>query len=90
MNKKKKTPLRMCLGCRTQKEKRDLIRVVRTPNGEIELDATGRKAGRGAYICATAYCLKKAVKGKGLEKSLKRPIPEEVFNRLVENMEDVP
>lgn len=90
MDRKKKTPLRMCLGCRVHKDKRELIRVVRTPEGEVELDATGRKAGRGAYICSDVACLKRAVKGKVLEKSLKHSIPQEVMARLVEKMEDVP
>ena len=90
MDKKKKMPLRICLGCRIQKEKKELIRVVRTPEGEIELDTTGRKAGRGAYICSDVTCLKRAIKGKVLEKSLKRSIPQEVVTRLVEKMEDVP
>ncbi|MEW5921089.1 MAG: YlxR family protein [Bacillota bacterium] len=80
----------MCLGCRVHKDKRELIRVVRTPTGEIELDSTGRKAGRGAYICPDAACLKKAIKGKGLEKSLQRNIPEDVVTRLMRNIGDVP
>ncbi len=86
----KKIPQRMCLGCRVHKDKRELIRVVRTPTGEIELDSTGRKAGRGAYICPDAACLKKAIKGKGLEKSLQRNIPEDVVTRLMRNIGDVP
>ncbi len=90
MDRKKKMPLRMCLGCRVQKDKKELIRVVRTPEGEIELDITGRKAGRGAYICSDVTCLKRAVKGKILEKSLQRSIPHDVVTRLVEKMEDVP
>lgn len=80
----------MCLGCRVQKDKRELIRVVRTPEGEIELDTTGRRAGRGAYICADTACLKRAIKGKVLEKSLKRSIPEDVVSRLVEKIENIP
>ena len=83
-------PLRMCLCCRVQKDKKELIRVVRTPEGEIELDTTGRKAGRGAYICSADICLKRAIKGKVLEKSLQRSIPQEVVTRLKEKMEDVP
>ena len=90
MDRKKKMPLRMCLGCRVHKDKKELIRVVRTPEGAIELDTTGRKAGRGAYICSDVICLKKAIKGKVLEKSLQRPIPQEIVTRLVEKMDDVP
>lgn len=90
MKKEKKIPLRMCVGCRNQKQKRDLIRVVRTPDGKIELDFTGRKPGRGAYICASAACLKKAVKSKILDKSLQRSIPEEVVVQFLEIMENVP
>ncbi len=90
MDRKKKMPLRMCLGCRVQKDKKELIRVVRTPEGEVELDTTGRKAGRGAYICSDVTCLKRAIKGKVLEKSLQRSIPQDILTRLVEKMEDVP
>lgn len=64
--------------------------MVRTPTGEIELDSTGKRAGRGAYICPDVACLKKAIKSKGLEKSLQRSIPEEVVARLVQNIGDVP
>jgi len=90
MKKEKKIPLRMCVGCRNQKEKRELIRVVRTPEGKIEMDFTGRKAGRGAYICANTACLKKAVKSKILDKSLQRSIPEEVVAQFLEKMGNVP
>lgn len=90
MSRVKKRPQRMCLGCRMLKDKRDLIRVVRTPVGEIELDFSGKKAGRGAYICPDVACLKKALKSKGLEKSLQRNIPEEVVARLLENIGVVP
>ncbi len=86
----RKKPQRMCLGCRMLKEKRELIRVVRTPAGDIELDFGGKKAGRGAYICPDVNCLKKAIKGKGLEKSLQRNIPEGVVSKLMQNIGDVP
>jgi len=87
MLRKRKLPLRMCLGCRTSKEKRELIRIVRTPQGEIELDFTGKKAGRGAYICPTADCLKKALRGKGLSKSLQTTIPDHVISALKDELE---
>ena len=67
----KKIPLRQCIGCGEMKNKREMIRVIKTPEGEILLDATGRKNGRGAYLCPSGECLKKAVKNKGLEKSVK-------------------
>ena len=87
MLRKRKLPIRMCLGCRESKPKRELIRVVRTPQGVIELDFTGKKAGRGAYICPSADCLKKAIKGKGLAKSLESPIPEHIIDALKEELE---
>ncbi len=88
MLRKRKPPLRMCLGCRESKPKKELIRVVRTPQGEIELDFTGKKAGRGAYICPSADCLKKAVKGKGMVKSLDSPVPEHIIAALQEYLEN--
>ncbi len=88
MPKKRKIPQRMCLGCHENKNKRELIRVVRTPGGEIELDDTGKKAGRGAYICPSSDCLKKAVKNRGLEKSLRTAIPESIITILKERLEE--
>lgn len=79
---KKKIPVRTCLGCGEPKEKRSLIRVVRSPEGEISMDLTGKKSGRGAYICPDANCLKKARKAKRLEKSFECAIPEEVYEKL--------
>ncbi|MBR0085837.1 MAG: YlxR family protein [Lachnospiraceae bacterium] len=84
----KKIPLRQCCGCREMKSKKEMFRVIRTPEGNIELDKTGRKNGRGAYICADPECLKKAVKSKALEKSLKAQIPKEVCDLLAEEMEN--
>ncbi|MDO9534091.1 MAG: YlxR family protein [Bacillota bacterium] len=88
MAQKRKIPQRMCLGCRTNKEKKELIRVVRTPEGAIELDVTGKKPGRGAYICPSVDCLRKAVKGKGLEKSLRRSLPEGIMDMLKDKLEE--
>jgi predicted RNA-binding protein YlxR (DUF448 family) len=88
MLRKRKLPIRMCLGCRKSRAKKELIRVVRTPHGEIELDFTGKKAGRGAYICPSADCIKKAIKGKGLAKSLESSIPEHVIATLKEQLEN--
>ncbi len=80
--RQKKTPLRMCVGCQEMKPKKELIRIVRTPEAEILLDATGKKSGRGVYICPTKECLKKALKANRLEKGLQQAISEEVINRL--------
>ena len=78
----RKIPMRKCTGCNELKPKKELIRVIVTPEEEVMLDATGKKNGRGAYICAKAECLREARKHKGLEKSLKRQIPAEVYDSL--------
>lgn len=80
----KRQPLRSCLGCGAKRLKRELVRVVRTPAGAIELDLTGRKAGRGAYVCPDPDCLKAAVKGKKLERALEAPVPDLVVNELAQ------
>ena len=80
-------PMRMCVGCAEMKSKKELIRVIKTPENEIVLDATGRKNGRGAYICSNMECLKKARKSKGLERSLKVAIPTEVYDNLEKEMD---
>ena len=78
----KKIPMRKCVGCGEMKEKKDLIRVIKTPEDEILLDKTGRANGRGAYICNSKECFAKAVKNKGLERSLKSRIPDDVTMRI--------
>ena len=83
----KKIPMRQCLGCREMKAKRELIRVVRSPEGAISLDFKGKAPGRGAYVCPSAECLKKAVKSRSLERALSAQIPAEVYERLREEME---
>ena len=83
----KKIPLRQCLGCREMKPKRELIRVVRSPEGEISLDFRGKANGRGAYICPKAECLKKAIRAKALERAFQTSIPESIYDRLREEME---
>lgn len=83
----KKIPLRLCVGCQEMKPKFELIRVIKTPEGEVTLDATGRKNGRGAYLCKNEECLKKLRKTKGLERSLKIAIPQEVYDKLEKEME---
>jgi predicted RNA-binding protein YlxR (DUF448 family) len=83
----KKIPMRQCVGCREMKEKRELIRVVRSPEGEISLDFRGKKPGRGAYVCHSQECLKKAIKTKALSRALDVAIPEEVYTALEAQME---
>ena len=85
----KKIPLRQCIGCGEMKSKKEMIRVIKTAEGEILLDATGRKNGRGAYLCPSMECFKKAVKGRGLERSFKMAIPREVFETLDKEMEEI-
>ena len=84
--KGKKVPLRQCMGCREHKEKKELLRVLRTESGEVVLDLTGKKNGRGAYLCPNPECLKKARKARSLERSLECPIPEKVYDRLEEEL----
>ena len=86
----KKIPLRQCLGCREMKPKRELIRAVRSPEGEISLDFKGRKPGRGAYVCPCADCLKKARRSKALERAFGAPIPDEVWQALEREMQEAP
>lgn len=80
--RQRKVPLRMCAGCQEMKPKKELIRIVRTPESEVLLDATGKKSGRGVYICPSRECLQKALKSNRLEKSLQHPISDEVMDRL--------
>ena len=83
----KKIPQRQCMGCRERRAKRELIRVVRTPEGEVKLDFGGKMNGRGAYLCPDPECLKKAIRSKALDRSLEVTIPEEVYQRLQKEME---
>ena len=85
----KKIPLRQCIGCGEMKSKKEMIRVLKTAEDEIVLDATGRKNGRGAYLCPSMDCFKKAVKNKGLERSFKTAIPKEVYQTLEKEMEQL-
>ena len=85
----KKIPLRQCIGCVEMKSKKEMIRVLRTAEGEILIDATGRKNGRGAYLCPSCECLKKAVKSKGLDRSFKMAVPWEVYEALEKEMEEL-
>ena len=78
----KKTPLRMCVGCREMKPKKELLRVVRTPEDEIAIDFTGKKSGRGAYVCPNEVCLKKAGKQKALDRALERTVSLDIIEQL--------
>ena len=83
----KTMPIRQCIGCREHKPKPELIRVVRSPQGDVSLDFRGKAPGRGAYLCRDAACLKKAGKSRALERALDVPIPPEVYDRLLAEME---
>ncbi|MCI6023438.1 MAG: YlxR family protein [Candidatus Faecivivens sp.] len=83
----KKIPLRMCTGCGEMKPKKELVRVVRSAEGEISLDLTGRKSGRGAYVCPNLDCLKKARKTRRIERSLDCKIPDELYDAMEREME---
>ncbi|MDD5950218.1 MAG: YlxR family protein [Lachnospiraceae bacterium] len=87
MNKKPAT--RQCVGCRESFEKRNLIRVIKTPEGEIQLDVTGKSNGRGAYLCKNTECLKKARKNQGLNRSLKMAIPDEIYEQLEKELSEI-
>ena len=88
MQKPSKIPQRQCLGCREMNNKKDLIRVVRSPEGEISLDFKGKKPGRGAYVCPAAGCLAKARKSRSLERAFAAAIPAEVYDQLEAQMRD--
>lgn len=82
----KKIPMRQCVGCNEMKPKKELLRVIKTAEDEILIDSTGRKNGRGAYLCASSECLEKARKNKGLARSLKTVIPPEIYEELKREM----
>ena len=84
----KKIPMRQCVGCREMKAKKELIRVVKSPEGEISLDFKGKKPGRGAYVCPDPECLKRARKSRALERAFSAPIPDEVYDALTAEMEE--
>lgn len=83
---KRKQPMRMCVGCGEMKEKRELIRVVKSADGEISLDKTGKKNGRGAYLCHNAECLKKARKSKRIDRAFEISIPDVIYDRMEEEI----
>ena len=86
----RKIPMRQCLGCRTMFPKRELIRVVRSPEGAVSLDFKGKLPGRGAYVCPDAECLKRAKRSKALERAFSAPLPEDVWQALEAQMKEVP
>ena len=83
----KKIPQRQCMGCRERKDKRAMLRVVRGTDGYVSLDFSGKLNGRGAYVCPDPECLKKAQRSRALERCLETPIPQEVYDRMVKEME---
>ena len=83
----KKIPMRQCVGCREMKMKKELIRVVRSPEGVLSLDFKGKAPGRGAYLCPEPECLKRAIRSKALERAFSCQIPQEVYDALMERME---
>ncbi|NJD02014.1 MAG: YlxR family protein [Ruminiclostridium sp.] len=87
--KQKKLPLRMCLGCQEMKPKRELTRIVKNKENEISVDATGKKQGRGAYVCKSVECFEKARKGKRLEKAFESKIGEDIYEILKQRLEDI-
>lgn len=84
--KVKKIPLRMCTGCMEMKPKKELIRIVKTPEGDVCVDLTGKKSGRGAYVCKSIECLEKSFKAKRLNRNLDIPISEEIYDKLKEEI----
>lgn len=89
MSTEKKVPMRKCVGCGKMKSKKEMMRVLKTAENEIVLDTTGRKNGRGAYLCFCKECLQNAAKNRGLERSLKMAIPKEVYESLEREFENI-
>ncbi len=89
MSNARKVPMRKCVGCGEMKSKKEMLRVLKTTDEEFVLDATGKKNGRGAYLCFSKECFDKAVKSKGLERSFKQSIPKEVYENLAKEMESL-
>lgn len=89
MGTTRKIPMRKCVGCQEMKSKKEMLRILKTAENEFVLDATGRKNGRGAYLCFSKECLEKARKNKGLERSFKQTIPKEVYENLEKELENL-
>ncbi len=90
MLKPRKIPMRMCVGCHEMKPKKELQRIVRSPEGEVSIDPVGKKPGRGAYVCHSAECLKKAKKTRALERKFEASVSDEVFETLFEQFMNLP
>ena len=86
----KKIRMRQCVGCREMKPKKELVRVVKSPTGEIAMDLRGKAPGRGAYVCRDLECLRKAIRSKALERGFSTAIPQEVYDRLLKELEAEP
>jgi predicted RNA-binding protein YlxR (DUF448 family) len=87
--KQRRIPLRMCVGCQEMRPKRELLRVVRTPEKKVEVDRTGKRSGRGAYICPRRECLVKAIQGKRLQKALETDLPPEIMQELEDRLVEI-
>ncbi len=87
--KHKKAPVRMCLGCREMKPKKELVRIVKDKDGDVLLDLTGKRPGRGAYICRSLQCFDKVRKGRGIDKAFECRVIEDVYNKLRDRLEDL-
>ena len=87
--KERKTPMRSCIGCRTEKEKKELIRIVHTPDGEYHVDPGGKAAGRGAYVCRNSACLEKAFRTESLSRSFRTKVPKEALDVLLTEVKDL-
>ena len=87
MTVRKKTPERLCLGCQEVRPKKEMVRIVRSPEGEISIDLTGKKSGRGAYICPDRNCLERARKSKALSRAFDTAVPDAVYDALIANLE---
>jgi Predicted nucleic-acid-binding protein implicated in transcription termination len=85
----KKIPMRKCIGCQEMKSKKEMLRILKTDNNEVVLDVTGKQNGRGAYICFSDECLEKAVKNKGLERSLKMAVPADIYDNLKKELMEI-
>jgi hypothetical protein len=90
VRKQRRSPQRTCIGCRTVRPKRDLVRIVRTPEGAVHIDLTGKQSGRGAYVCPDGVCIEQAFKRKQLERALETPIDPEVMEKLRDEVETLP
>lgn len=86
MSVKRKIPMRQCIGCREMKSKKELLRILRTPEGQFMIDTTGKKNGRGAYLCRNAECFEAAARAKGLERSFQCGVSEDVYKELLKEL----